>query len=367
MRAQRILIDGRELVEGRLTGIGRVLLGLVGALAVSDAVEIITLATSNAKSVPFQIKIHPNVKIIEIPLSFFTSEKALSDLTRNTSDFFISPYPKLPLFGCYTKAAHFVHDVLDLTHPAYKRRLRVIFDAHRLRKALKRADLTWYVSSWSMEETKKYAGYIGKNPKVRHNGIDDIFSPRKENNEESILKKYGMEPGYVLVLGNGLPHKNLGAMLTVANEASHKILFVGVSEENRKHWQIRHPEAKALWLSHVTEQDLPAIIRAAFCLAQPSTAEGYGYPPLEAMACGVPAVVSRIPVLVETTGGNALYADANNSMDWIQAFQKLEKKSFYQGQVEKGLKWVSTLLGNKGWQRHILDIAELLSRSEAHK
>jgi hypothetical protein len=54
-------------------------------------------------------------------------------------------------------------------------------------------------------------------------------------------------------------------------------------------------------------------------------------------------------------------------MDWIQAFQKLEEKTFYRGQVEKGLKWVSTLLGNKGWQRHILDIAELLRRPEAHK
>ena len=351
----------------RKTGISRFLKGLLKASAAALSETQFLLACFSEKAVPAWLREKENIRIIELPSSFLGSEKTLSDLSKRGIHLFVSPYPKLPLFGCRWKALHVIHDVLDLTHPAYRKRFKARFDGFRLKRALRRADLTWYVSSWSMEETKRYVGYIGKNPKVRPNGIDDIFSARKKNNEESILKKYGMEPGYVLVLGNGLPHKNLGAILTVANEVRHKVLFVGVSEENRKHWQIHHPEAKALRLSHVNEQDLPAIFRAAFCLAQPSTAEGYGYPPLEAMACGVPAVVSRIPVLVETTGGNALYADANNSMDWIQAFQKLEEKTFYRGQVEKGLKWVSTLLGNKGWQRHILDIAELLRRPEAHK
>lgn len=367
MRRHKILIDGREFVEGKLTGIGRVLEGLIGALAGSDSIETIALATSHPRSVPSQLKSHPEVRILEIPLSFFKSEKAFSKLSRTTYDLFISPYPKLPLFGCYTKTAHIIHDVLDLTHPAYKHRIKAHLDGFRLKRALRRADLTWFVSSWSMEETRKYAGYIGKNPKVRHNGINDIFSTKKENNEGSILKKYGVEPGYILVVGNGLPHKNLGVILAIADELRQKAVFVGVSRANRKHWQIRYPGAQAIWISHVTEQDFPAIIRGAFCLAQPSTAEGYGYPPLEAMACGVPAVVSRIPVLAETTGGNALYADPHNSKDWIEAFQKLEESVFYRGQVDKGLEWVSPLLGNKGWHVHISDIEELLDQHEAKK
>ncbi len=108
-------------------------------------------------------------------------------------------------------------------------------------------------------------------------------------------------------------------------------------------------------------------MRGAFCLAQPSTAEGYGYPPLEAMACGVPAVVSNIPVLIETTGGNSLKADPNDYREWLQAFEALEKKDMYQNQIEKGLKWVQPLWGRRGWEGHISDIEELIKKEDTRQ
>ena len=70
------------------------------------------------------------------------------------------------------------------------------------------------------------------------------------------------------------------------------------------------------WIRHVEEQHLPALLRGAFCLVQPSLVEGYGYPPLEAMACGMPAIVSGIPVLMETTGNYALSAPPYDPAAW---------------------------------------------------
>jgi hypothetical protein len=130
-------------------------------------------------------------------------------MSKNGPDLFISPYPKLPLFGTYCPKINMIHDVLDLTHPAYKRRIKALFDGYRLRRALRLADLTWYVSSWSLEETRRYAGFTGNNPRVRYNGLNDTFTQTKANNEETILAKHQLKPGYALVLGNGLPHKNL--------------------------------------------------------------------------------------------------------------------------------------------------------------
>lgn len=75
---------------------------------------------------------------------------------------------------------------------------------------------------------------------------------------------------------------------------------------------MKYPGSEAVWVEHISDKELPVIVKEVFCLAQPSTLEGYGYPPLEAIACGVPAVVSDIPVLLETTGGNALTADADD-------------------------------------------------------
>jgi len=91
-----------------------------------------------------------------------------------------------------------------------------------------------------------------------------------------------------------------------------------------------------------------------------STAEGYGYPPLEAMACGVPSVISNIPVLIETTNGHALIADPCAPREWIEAFEALEDKEIYMSRVEMGLKWVEGFRGRKGWEGHISDIEDLV-------
>jgi glycosyltransferase involved in cell wall biosynthesis len=363
MIKKHVLIDCREFSAGRKTGIGRFLEGLIDALAAAFSEVQFLLVSFSEDPLPNKLTKEGNIEIIKVPNDFLGSEKALSELSKGGAQLFLSPYPKLPLFDCQCPALHVIHDVLALTHPAYRNRFKAYFDSFRLKRALRRADLTWYVSSWSLEETKNYVGYIGRNPKVRHNGIAEIFTPKKERNEENILYEYQVDPGYILVVGNGLPHKNLGVILEAANQLARKLVFVGVTRENQKQWRLQYPGANAVWISHVGEQDLPAIIRGAFCLAQPSTAEGYGYPPLEAMACGVPAVVSDIPVLVETTGHCALTANPYESETWLEAVGQLANESTSRQQIEKGLKWVEPLLGRRGWQGHILDVKAFLETS----
>ena len=355
-----LVIDGREFIPGRLTGIGRVLNGLVDAFSENDKIDKIFLAVFSNNSIPFELKKKEKVLLKIVPVSFFRSEKYLSDLTNQDVSLFISPYPKLPLFGCHCPSVHIIHDVFDLTHPAYRHRFKAYFDGYRLRKALKRADLTWYVSYWSLEETRKYAGFVGRDPRVRYNGIDETFNVGETRDSNEILNRYGLVPGYILVIGNGLPHKNLGVLLKIADQIGRKIIFVGVSEERQLYWKEKFPGAEAVWIKFIPDEDLPAIIKGAFCLAQPSTAEGYGYPPLEAMACGIPAIISNIPVLVETTGNNALIADPDSPETWLESFKLLEDNNHYKAQVEKGLRWVEPLRGRKGWQKHVSDIEEFL-------
>ena len=163
-----------------------------------------------------------------------------------------------------------------------------------------------------------------------------------------------------MTLGNGLPHKNLGVLLSVADHLKREMVFAGVPEENQRFWKKYHASSKSRWIPCVPDDYLPVILRGAFCLAQTSTAEGYGYPPLEAMACGVPAVVSNIPVLLETTGGHALYANPYDSQAWLKAFQLLESREVYQEQIQKGFNGVKLLRGTKGWNKHIVDVKELL-------
>ena len=87
---KRILLDAREFVEARFTGIARVLEGLVCALEETNFMYEILLTIKDTRSIPFRLQNRSNVKIIELPASFLRSEKALSDLTRNKIDLFIT-------------------------------------------------------------------------------------------------------------------------------------------------------------------------------------------------------------------------------------------------------------------------------------
>lgn len=359
-----VVMDAREYWVGRLTGIGRVVTGLADALAQSGFISGIVLVVRSYEAVPVKLRHAEKVRIKIVPQSFVRSAKMISGLIRQGTSLFISPYRKLPLFGCHCPSIHIIHDVLDLTHPAYRKRLKTIFDRWRLKKALASASLTWYDSYWSLEETRKLAGFVGRNPCIRYPGIEARFVPEKDKTDEKVLQSYALDPkNYILVVGNGLPHKNVGVLLNIKERLEKTLVFVGMFAENIAYWQAKYPKAQVRYLAHVPDEAMPAVIRGAFCLAQPSTAEGYGYPPLEAMACGIPAVVSRIPVLQETTGGAALTADPQQAESWTEAFRQLEDNQVYQKQVEKGLMQTEPLRGRKGWQAYVEDVHRLLTEA----
>ena len=355
-----IVVDGREFIPGRITGIGRVLSGLLRSLSDWDRCKKILLAVNLTEGVPQALKKDSRIRLTQLSASPLTFEKQLIALSRGGANLFISPYPKLPFLETHCPAVNIIHDVLYLKQTHCRGRIKRLLSVLRLKLALNRAALTWYDSKSSLTETQQLVGYTGKRPRVRYPGLDQKFRPVCEDNDQSVLQKYKLAPGYILVVGNGRPHKNLGVLLQIQSRLRRRLVLIGVSGLHKNSWQAAWPSARAVWIERIADDELPALMRAAFCLAQPSTAEGFGYPPLEAMACGTPAIVSSISVLCETTGGYALFADPNEPGDWLDALTALEKVSLYRSQATKGLRWTSTLRGKKAWNGYIEDISQVL-------
>lgn len=356
----KLLVDGREFSAGKQTGIARFLENLLFCVSSSRPDIKILLACGGNAVLPPRLISRENIFEVNLNGGHLKSERILSKMSAQGSNLFISPYPKLPLFGTYCPAINTVHDVLYITLPLYQNFLRRHFDLFRLKTAIRQADLTWFDSNASLEETRSLVERIGRRSCVRFPGIADKFGHDNTTRFDGFLKQYDLQPGYILCLGNGQPHKNLGVLLKLRDILERRLVFVGVAAEKQHYWSRSHKTEGVTWLDYVSDSDLPVIIKNAFCVVQPSLAEGFGYPPLEAMACGVPAVVSDIPVLRETTGGNALYADPLTPESWREAIASLESDQFYRSQTQRGLAWAQRYRGMQAWDKHLSDIESLL-------
>ncbi|NJB68364.1 alpha-1,3-rhamnosyl/mannosyltransferase [Desulfobaculum xiamenense] len=358
MSARSVLVDGREFAPGRGTGISRVLEGLVDALARSGRIGDITLAV-RLGCAPAALAALPGVAMRELPRSRFAAEAALALWGRGVACL-LSPYAKLPPLLRGPLAVNIVHDVLNITHADYAGSSHARYARLRLIHGLRRADMTWYDSRWSLESTRELVGFAGRDPRVRHLGLGGGFSPDSEPDDESLLAGLGLERGYVLAIGNGRPHKNLGVVLDASAQFGRPLVVAGCPEVLAARWRAAHPTSRATWLGAVPSGALSALLRGAFCLVQPSLAEGYGFPPLEAMASGTPAVVSDIPVLRETSGPAALFADPRDPAQWARAVASLEARAEREARRAAGLARARELSGAAGWAGHVADLSGLL-------
>jgi glycosyltransferase involved in cell wall biosynthesis len=354
----KILVDGREFHSDRRTGISRVLEGILLNIIRGSTIGDISLAVFRDTIIPENLVNHKKISCEIIPSDKLRSDLALSSMTKNRYDLYLSPYPNLPLAGCHCKCVNIVHDIFYITHER-KKRVKAIIDIFRLKAALKKADLTWYDSQFSKDETNRVLKFTGCNPRVRLPGLDQRFTSQKKADRE-VLERYKLKPGYILAIGNGNFHKNLKVIIEIAPEVRRSIVFIGVSPRNRNLWANLPNNDKCRWIESVNDSELTGIIKNAFCLVQPSLIEGYGYPPLEAMACGTPAIVSNIPVLSETTGGYALPADPYKPATWIEAIEALENDDKRHRLIQDGLQWTASFVGSKGWIKHVEDIEELI-------
>jgi glycosyltransferase involved in cell wall biosynthesis len=189
---------------------------------------------------------------------------------------------------------------------------------------------------------------------------------------EGLKKKYALTE-YLLYAGNLLPHKNLQRLLRafslIAMQFPYKLVIAGFRDPRYypalvAEAQVLRVSEKVLFLNYVPADELPAFYAGAEAFVFPSLYEGFGLPPLEAMACGCPVVTSNVSSLPEVCGDAAYYVNPYDIENIAEGIHKvLTDKFLRRSLIEKGLERAKLFSWEKSAKEH-LKVFEEISSSE---
>ena len=315
----RIAIDARKL---RDFGIGTYLRNILIELSRLDReTEYVVLCRpddvgsgdvlgQNFRMVPETAPTYSIAEQFRIPLS----------LAREGARLVHEPHYVLPpLIKCRSVVT--IHDCIHLMFPQYlPNRLAYVYAKGSMWIAARKANRILTVSEASKRDILHFFNVAPEKVVVIHNAIDERFmSPADPERMDLVRQRYQLDHPFVLYVGNIKPHKNIERLIDAFGRAriqgpdNLKLIIIG--DEISKYPGLRQSVHKHKLDKHVRflgfqpMETLAAFYRLARVFVFPSLYEGFGLPPLEAMACGAPVVTSNVSSLPEVAGGAALLVD----------------------------------------------------------
>jgi glycosyltransferase involved in cell wall biosynthesis len=315
----RIGIDARRLHD---FGIGTYIRNLLRHLARLDRdTEFVVLAhPSDCDSLT---SLGRNFRIVpESAANYSVAEQVRIPLTllRERVTLFHAPHYVLPpLVTCRSVVT--IHDCIHLMFPQYlPSRLAFTYARKSIELAARRATRVMTVSESSKRDILRFVDIPADKIDVIYNAYDERFGV--EPREEEVIRvreRYQLHDEFVLYAGNVKPHKNLERLIEAFNLVRQRGLdhlkLVLIGDEISKYARLRravhsHQLHKYVrFLGYLPEETLAVMYRLAGVFVFPSLYEGFGLPPLEAMASGTPVVTSNVSSLPEVAGDAAVLVD----------------------------------------------------------
>ncbi len=212
-----------------------------------------------------------------------------------------------------------VHDLAFLVHPETHLRGNRLFLAAVVPRFARAATRVIADSEATRQDVLRYCGVPPEHVRVVHLGVDARFRPLDPREARALVAaRFGLRSDYLLFVGTLEPRKNLRALLAAhcAIPDAPPLVIAGAPgwryAEVYREVRARRDGARVRFLGRVAEADLPALYSAATAFCYPSRYEGFGLPPLEALACGTPVVCSDRSALPEVVGDAALLVDPDD-------------------------------------------------------
>lgn len=321
-----IAIDGYEANVPRPVGIGRYAYEIITEIYH----EVSKQKVINNKNFSFRIFL-PDAALFDMPIAteqwqyrvlspkrlwtFFALPIALTT-DRPRADVIFSPTHYAPRWVGIPK----VISIMDLSYTVYPEMFRVK-DLHQLihwtRYSASQAKKILTISEFSKNAIIQEYGVAPEKVVVTYPGLS--MKSKVKSQKSKVLEKYGLSKNYILSVGTLQPRKNYVRLIEAFSRLKRPDLELVIA--GKKGWLYEEildaprkydVEERVKFLDFVSDSQLAALYRGARCFVLVSLYEGFGLPVLEAMAYGIPVVVSKTSSLPEVAGKAGIYVDALN-------------------------------------------------------
>lgn len=342
-----IFVDGLGLVDGHFSGIGQYIYGILKGLdELIDEQRMLGQEVSKIKVIipydevrKFRKFGFKNIQYTRFPVSF----RAMSalwhrgklpqlDLIYGDGVYIFPRFVSMPLRK--SRSILVIYDISFELYRQYSDEGNAKFLSASVKHSLKNIDTVITISKNAKKEIVDFYKLPEGRVRVATPATDPReFYRRTPDQIESAKTKYGITGDYILALSNLEPRKNLNTLveaycnLPEKTRESTALLLVGVSgwktdklfddiiERVKQGYNIIRPS------EYVDDDDKPAILSGAKALVYPSHYEGFGMPPLEALACGTPVITANNSSLPEVVGDAGVMLDSNDTAGYTREIQ----------------------------------------------
>lgn len=352
----RIGLDGIPLASTK-TGIGHYTLELSRALAEIDPDDEFQLISPVPFVSPFEQNL-PNLRYVEAARrkSWWIVGLPLY-IRRHSLSLFHGTNYDVPLWNeCPTVLS--IHDLSLLLHPE-------THESHLVRRARYRLPLMARFATKIITATEFVKKEVSQHLKVHPDKIAVTpyaprrnFRPLPQTETEQTRARLGIEDVFILFVGTIEPRKNLITLLrafadVIGNTGLRPQLVIAgqkgwLMEEALSYINSEQLSERVKLTGYITDRDLRALYSSCAVCVYPSLYEGFGLPPLEAMACGAPVIASDVPSLSEATGKGAFLVPPRDVQRLAQGLVEMisseEKRAYFS---RAGLEWASRFTWEK--------------------
>jgi glycosyltransferase involved in cell wall biosynthesis len=316
--------DAREIQDGVTTGIGRSLSNFINYFAQNEKKHELVLYSEKRMPLDWNSNIS-NAILTKIPPPFWDQWKLPKALADHKIDLFYSPYYKIPLLT-KTPIVNQILDLMFISFRPYRKKMRFHRKLYYPSFGKIFASKSINIITDSEHAKKDIVRIWNINPEkivVIPLGLARRYKPVTDSKLLNIVKNYFCLPDkFVLYLGNFLPHKNVVSLVKAFKKIEkrfpdYNLVLAGPLDNNgnkiKNLVSLEGLENRIFFTNTIREKDHPeALLSLADVFVFPTLYEGFGLPPLEAMACGTPVVASNLTSVPEVVGDAGLLV---NPMD----------------------------------------------------